>query len=597
MSGAGMFKVFVSIHAVDHASHVLLRFANLANQGHLGVAKINKQLQIMGGLAAMLVGGAGVAFMTHLGTESVKASMKVSQLNLELQNLGLSLSQISKASATVGALTVKHPSITTAQGLHLFKDSYSVLGDFNEARAAMPMMTKFQLAMRGVYGQRGDEMGYDAVRAAELQMGKNFNLKGLQQYLEVYTKVVNATGGRVDPQQIHGFMKNSVYGRMSQSPDALAKQIMLMLEMGGPRAGTAFNAIDRFAIGHVTQAVSKERMELWNQYGLMQNVVRNKKGKITDFTLTQQDLYQRDKVEWLYSVYAPALQKNGIDPFSVKGIPKVAQMFSTQTGAAGAITTLLQHIRNQKEVDMYKRASGINEGASRYESSPMGAFAGLQGAWQTFMQTLGTALMPVFVMLAKQATTLVQAMTAWIKANPELTRNIFLITTGFFALIGAIGAAAVVIAAWPASMVALGQGLLVAAGVLITGIVGVIALHSNTVKNTFRSLMGAIVVIVAGTLRNIIYMARAIPGLDGALIGNQAYMESLMKGGQKMMGQSPRPSTKAGHVSQKIDIHINGAKSPQLTASAVHNALRDLVHPKAGYGYSTSPNGMHGFTA
>jgi hypothetical protein len=605
MSGSGAFKVFVAIHAVDYASRHLLHFADLADKAAKGVAGINKQLALMGSLAATMAGAAGVGFMVNLAKESTNAYMKVAQLRLEMQNLGLTASQISGANNAAYGISQLHPALNLASSTHLFKDTYSVLGHYNESIAAMPFMSKFQLAMRGAYGERGDEMSYDAVRAAELQMGKNFNLKGLQTYLDVYTKVVNATGGKVDPQQIHGFMKNSVYGRMSQTPDALAKQIMLMMEMGGSRAGTAFNAIDRFAIAHIAQnGVSKEKLEKWVQYGLLQDIKRNDKGKIIDFSLTQQGLYQKDKVEWLYSVFAPALKKHGIDAMDPSGIPKVAQMFSTQTGAGGAITTLLQAIRNQKEVGMYQQAAGVEESAKRYERSPMGAFGGLSGAWQTFLMTLGQQLAPTFVAAAQGMTQLIQGMTAWIKQHPNMTKALFGLGVAVFAVIGAIGLITTLIVALPAD-IALAATVITASLIgVFAHIVGLVVLYGDKIKNAFKGFLLGIVWLVNGIVQGVSGAMANFPALRGAADGLAANSTAWATGVEKSMGfggnNKPVTVPKGGghHVSQKVDIHINGANAtPKELAWAMRDVLRDVVTPKSGYGFSASTHGMHGFAA
>ncbi len=517
----GAFKVFVALHVVDYASRHLMHFSNLATAAGRNTAKINKQLKIMGGLATMMVGGAAVGAMLKLASSSTQASRRVAQLRLEMEGLGLSTRQVKMAEEQSFRLGVRHPNMTTESGMHLFKDTYSVLGDYGETRHMMPFMTKFQLGMRGLYGNKGDDYAWDAVRAAELQMGQNFSGTSLKKYLDVYTHMAYGSGGKINPAEIHAFMKNTPYGRMSQTPEALYKQMMLMMEMGGGRAGTGLQAMDRFLIAkQARHGVSREKRELWQQYGLIENVQRNKRGSIVGFDAVQQDLYMKDKVKWMYDVFIPAMQKYKIDSNSPASIPKIAELFSSQTAAGALITTLLQQKRNLKEVKIAEGAFGVSKAWQAYTNSPVGINAAFFSSLEELLKVTGDALLPLIITLQKGAIPIIKWLTVLVKENPKIVQGLVMFITALGAAALAIGGIVTIVALWSVE-------LPMAVAAIVAAIVGAVAGLGAALFLYVTDIPKMVSTTFEGIYKSIAYWLYKITAVQQLVLGNMLNNDAM----------------------------------------------------------------------
>jgi hypothetical protein len=592
----GAFKVFVALHVIDYGSRHLLHFSSLAANAGKNVGKINQQLKLMGALGVALAGGAALGFFKSLVDHSKEAGMEIAKLEFKMRGLGLTAKQMQGAQSSVRGITSKHPAINTAAGLSLFKDTYSVLGDYGETQQMMPYMSKFMLAMKGAYGEHGDEKMWDAVRAAELQMGKNFNPKRMQEILDVYTKVVYATGGKVDPTQIHGMMKNMPYSRMAQSPEAIYDQLMLMMEMGGSRAGTSFQAMDRFVIGHATaNGVSKQKLEKWAQYGLLTNVQRDEKGRISDYRVLGEEQYQKNKVDWLYNVYAKQLQKNGIDPYDPKSIPKIAQMWTSQVGAGATISTLLQKSRNIKEVGMAHRSYTTDQAAADYEKSDPGIFAGVSGAWFTLMGTLWKEIGPSVAGAAKALTDILVATNSWITQNPGMVKWFIGIGAGLAAIAVVAGTVAAMFIALPVEIAGVITAITLGVGALIIWIANTIS-NGEVIKQAWYGLLNTLAQMARDFVLGPLGIKGPIPGAAETLGGAAGNLWKPKFDPFPFKMPIPNYTGKAGTTNHnKISIQVNGAKDPKTTGFAVRDVISAALNPTMGFGGMTTPNLSHAY--
>ncbi len=606
MSGSGAFRVYVALHMVDNASKHLIHFSNLAKGAGQNVGHINRQLKLMGGLGAMMVGGAVVAGFVHLGKESVDAAKKVEKLKFELQGLGLTTKQITGVTTEVSRLTKMFPALSTATAYHNFKDSYAVFGNYREAMRMQAYMAKFNLGLQGLYGERAEEMGWDAQRAAELQMGGQFNAYKMMKYLDSYMRVAYMTGGKVDMHAIHGMMKNMPYTRTSQSPQAIANMAVMMQEMGGPRAGTGFTAMDRFAVAHLAaHGVSKEKREKWFQLGLLENVKRNAKGNIADFTLKNQDLYLKDKVEWLYTVLGPAFAKKGVDITNPSSIPAMAGLWSSQNAAGINISTALQRYAVKRHQGMYGEAFGTEEAAAKFSKSDLGKFAALNVAMENLKVALGQNLIPMFAQWAAALTPVVQELKSFVEQHPKLTRFLFIFgLLGAAALVvgGAIVTATALIAALPGVTVA---GVLGVAAAVTAGLATIAALITNS------GIVAAWFKVVSAVTAMVYNLASGLPGLghlkyEAMNVQQRADTSKPVKG-LRGHGSSASWSPTGLHKSQAgqgvqisnnfvIEGYAKDKKElAQEIAAAISSSAKKLVTPTSGHNWYEAPGAMTAF--
>jgi hypothetical protein len=83
--------------------------------------------------------------------------------------------------------------------------------------------------------------------------------------------------------------------------------------------------------------------------------------------------------------------------------------------------------------------SGMNE---TMKQTAEGGMIALKNQFDGLLSTIGTQFLPLIVQLTEKLTPVIEKVTAWVEANPELTRNIILASAaiaGIIALIGILG--------------------------------------------------------------------------------------------------------------------------------------------------------------
>lgn len=590
MSGPGGFKVFVALHVVDHASRHLLHFSTLARKAGSNVASINKHLKLMGSIAAVAVGSMAIGSLIALTRSSSEAAKEVENLKLQMRGLGMTGVEVSAAVKQVQALSRSNPTLKWTEGLHLYKDIYSIMGHTSETNRAMPFAAKFVTSMRGVYGDRANDVAYDAFRASELQMGGKFNAGQLQKLLDVQSRVAWMTGGRVSPKEVHSFMKNTPYGRMAMDPSAMANMVVLMQEMGGSRAGTAFQAMDRGLIAkQFRHGISKERMEQWASYGLIQNIQRDPRGKISDFTLKNQEGYQRDKVGWLFNTFGPALAAKGIDITDPRSIPKLAPMFSSQTAAGALVATTIQKASVLNRQGMFNKAYGVDEGAAATLKSPTGKLDAYHAQMTNLQAALGASLLPLLVKIAEALTPIIQGITKFVSEHPRITQFTFalagigaaaLVATGAF-----LGIATLFTVTLPANITA--GGVLMAAAMTgaLAAVTAAIVIWGNDLAKSASSWFMRGATDNPNTPERMALRAKVYQDRQGEAIKRQ----------NAVIGPSPGKSgPKHISLNAPITIHTKSDR-PNEIALAVRDVMKDLVTPKTGDIAIKSTGMMHGY--
>lgn len=587
MSG---FKVFVALHVADYASRHLLHFSNLAQKAGRNTAALNQQLKLMGGLAAAMIGGMALTEIKRLGEVSVDAARKVEQLKFEMRGLGMTSKDINAAQIVAGRLTQSNLTLTMAAGMRNFKDSYAIFGNQGEAASIQPFMAKFNTAMQGIYGDRGEEYSYDAMRAAELQMGKHFNAAALQGHLNTFTKMAYMTGGRVDPREIHTMMRALKYHRNSISDAGLASLSMLMLEMGGSQAGTGLQAIDRGLIGKTTlNGISRQKLEKWAQAGLIYDLARNNRGNITDYKVLNENQYMADPIGWMHSTFAPHVaQAFKVDPTNPASIPTIASMFSSQTAAGAVISASLQRNAIERRQGMMANAFGVEAAAANVASNPNMAFRAFNAQMENLHAALGITIVPLLVEVVKGLNPIIASITQFIREHPRITQAVAIMAVAGAAIVTLAGGILAAISVGTAGIIAAVSALLVAGGALI---VANILTTAQVVQQNWPKIVAAFQSGMMGLWIVINQFLAQLPGIGAAFAqnaqalrfmkynSNASAAEALRYG---ELGKQWAKDHKSGGSTNNISFQINESKTPRATAYAIQDLFSNLLTPKSG---------------
>lgn len=126
---------------------------------------------------------------------------------------------------------------------------------------------------------------------------------------------------------------------------------------------------------------------------------------------------------------------------------------------------------------------GLNE---RLRQTSEGGLAGLQFQLGDIQKTIGTALIPVLESLVATVTPVLEKVAVWIEQNPELTKNIILVSGAIFALLAILASLGLAIGAISAAVSGLGVvlGLILSPfGLVVLAIAAVIAAGVLLYKN------------------------------------------------------------------------------------------------------------------
>jgi hypothetical protein len=592
----GAFKVFIALHMADYASRHLLHFANVAGQAGKGVDDINKKLALMGGLGAMMVGGAVVGAMVQLTRNSVEAATELENVERKLRAIsGINLDVFKNISKQGWGLGNQFQASTQAERLQTFGDLHTVFGNPNTAKQLWPAAMQFKMAMQAVNPEAGEKQFFAAFKAAELSTsGKGGHIMtpdAFQHKLDMFTKIYAGSMGRVAPTDLYAFTKQAKYSRFSLTDDAMYKAAALMYEQGGSITGSAYQALARVAGGKLGNSSSGATYaKEWEHMNLLTDITeRSKQGNPKRFHVAGRDMLFTNPNKWAESVLLPAMQKKGFD-INLKGpfLEELIRMFGNQTAGNAVFTMLQQRGILHKDAEIFKGSKGPAGLAKDYQGSYKGSFEAFTKSLTDLDAVIGKALKPVIVPGIQALTNLIRTLTAFAKDHPQIVRLVVVFTTlaGAALLIG--GAILTVIALFSIALPSATAGG-------VAAVLALIGLITAAIVNP-AGIMGAVSWLCNAIIGTIKFAAGMILSIGGAITLNKslaAYGTAFGREGGIQSGIIPtaNPSGHNSHITNHVNISVAG-KDPEAFASAVKRAL---TNPMGGFTPTTTGGFKHAY--
>ena len=413
----------------------------------------------------------GGIFLDIAGRSMLDAIKTPIQAAASLQNERLSLQRQLGTSPTAGAdyMTANAaaaataramPNITMATGIKTIGDLYSVTGSIPEAARMLTPMSAFTTVAQNIRpGSKVD--AYAAVRSGEM-LGQSVNAKTgqidptrLMNYLSILERAEVATHGRVDERQMLNFAQTGGMAAKNLTTTGLLQMIPVINELGGFRAGTAYQSM----YANVVSGIMPERVaSLWEKAGLLNPKMTHstKTGiRLDPGAVRGGDAFQQNPIAWVEQYLIPALEKEGKNRAQIQ--TAISQMFSRQTGqrAAGMMAGQIYQIHKDymQELQAVPTQQAVQQ---LYGQSFDQNVANLQGAWQTLMQQLGTTILPTLVPLMQTFTKTLQSLTDGVTAHPTVAKDLLLLGGGIAALGVAAGGALTAVGALRLALMGLG---------------------------------------------------------------------------------------------------------------------------------------------
>lgn len=442
------FKIGVALNLTSNASgalNVLARdFLGLRHHISGTMADLSRVQIAIAGLGAMTIGVGLLKFSKDLFEAGEDLVHQQTLLQAALGGTAEAHAQVARATQAAWDASRQVGGTTVAGNLEAVADLRNVFGSLSEAMQFMPKfqtMAQILSDVGGKVGEGGGGMAFLAARALELKgglIGKDGQVDPakLMSELDMMTRVMVATRGRVDPGKFLQFVQHARAAGMNLSDEALFGTIpALILAGGGSQMGTGLQTAWRTAVtGRMTRAGAQEaqRMGLllpggttgggmptgfehlapWQraQYAKANGIHLGTPEMAHTKGMLNNEEFSRDPVQWVIGTLLPALRSHGVT--SDEGIAKEISKIFTDRTAAGFITEIARNAASiMKERGNIRQASGA---FSNFDSDPHQAIRDVTSAWNNLLAALGAPMVRTGIGVLHNLTDVINDITKWI---------------------------------------------------------------------------------------------------------------------------------------------------------------------------------------
>jgi hypothetical protein len=408
----------------------------------------------MGGTALL----GGLAKVASYGDKFIDQQAK-------LKVLGMTNRQVAEATARAWAITRQVPGTSVEGNLKSIGEMFSPVG-FQHAIAMSTKMAQLDRVLQQVTGKEGS--AYTTAKAGEL-MGvftdtktKQFDEKGFENFVNVIGRSAIATHGRVTPEMWLAFAKQAGPGASNLSEAGMMTAMEVMQAMGGFRAGTAMQALNRqFAGGIMAQRVAKELERI----GIAKpgDFETGRGGQIVTKNGAMQDVVtalQKNPLDAIVDVILPKLIASGFDTNE-----KIAAEIYRMVGTGPGQRLIYELSRNSGQmkgsIDRARLAMPLDKGLQTLlTESPISAKGAAGEAFKNMMTALGSEGLRAAIPLMLAMTTFFNNVGAFAIAHPTAMKIIGEGLAAIGVALTVAGGLAIVAALGPVGWIALGIGAL-----------------------------------------------------------------------------------------------------------------------------------------
>lgn len=364
-----------------------------------------------------------------------------------MMNMGASQSDAQFALSAAQQLQQKYPGMSWENAMTIIKDAYGVAGgpggkrSMPEAIAMSDQLAQAAYVLQSTGHDDAAENMFSMARAGELRgllNNKNpdgsTNLAPFTAYIDAYTRVAEATGGRVSPQDALTILKNAGPEGLMMDPDAMEDALILSQSMGAPAVGTGLNALAvQFLGGKMSQGAAQNL----HRAGLLPDYMFDKDGRILkkykngvgnvmlpNGALTDESEFQHNPFEWVQDVFDPAVSK--LDPGSQTSLLNSIYADASRTTAGRLMAeTLFQKGFLQNQIGYVAGTPEPGQAATNLQNDPRNIAAGTLNAFDAFLAQIGSDAMPTATSQLRALTGALNGLTDWAKDHPQVGTDIF----------------------------------------------------------------------------------------------------------------------------------------------------------------------------
>ncbi|EFS7077226.1 hypothetical protein HW008_002778 [Salmonella enterica] len=387
-------------------------------------AMSKRNSMLIGGGITMAKGTAGLYVLNKPLDESKHYQQEVSQFRA----LGVDDKTIRDAQQFSDSLNVIGNSVT--DNMRTLKEAHSVLRHYDEAKMVTPELLKMQYATKFMTAGQGEvlrDQSQAVLKIAELRNEIN-TPEQFKNSVNLTTQAFAASGGLVKPEDYLEAIKTG--GESTKNLDDKFFYFGLshiIQQLGGDRTGTALASLYK---GWQGKRMSEKAMGELDSIGLAKNVTYSKAGLVKDFTLVNQELYQRNPFEYLQKEVLPRIKKKY--PHATER--QIRDILYAMTSNSKGADLLLLMYREQANIEKQIKAGGeaynIDQLVGEGEKTPYGKEIALQAKKQTLYKNIGDKIMPMYVWGLEKLDNALTWLGKFIDNHPQLAKFFLLTATG-----------------------------------------------------------------------------------------------------------------------------------------------------------------------
>jgi hypothetical protein len=505
---------------------------------------------------------------------------------------------------------------TATENLKSILDLKNILGNMDEAKALLPIVTKIQAVMAASgdsrLAQNAHDIAFSMAKALDV-IGAVRNPAEMQKQAEMMSKVISAFQGRVTPQM---FQSVFTYARQAKFDltDEFKYEILpsLMLEMAGKSGGGGGSR----GVGPMLAAmyritnqgfINKKAVPELESLGLLNasTVLNTTTSGTTAGHLKDAALAAANPFRWVNEVLVPAIRKKygeGVtDEFVRQKINEV--MRGNQLAASMAVEFFTKQNNFLRDQKIIQGALPFNEAYnSAINRDPYTAMRAFDAQWESFKTALGKDLVPVIIPAILGVARALNYLTDVVQRHPTFVQSLMIFTatlSGLLMLGGVLLTGAAALLGFKLALAALGPVFMIGGGWLALIVIGIAAFvtaayevytHWAQIKLKLLTIWYEFYDWLGGMLADFLGLKAAVLGgvpSTAAQVARHALLGSLVPApsfgvtGMGATGVSAPPSSKS--ITIDNNIHLDGRVIGQSTSQFLYDGMN--VAPASGSGF------------
>lgn len=460
-------------------------------------------------------------------TVSAQEAIQYETTQTKLRNMNISAGERDELVHAANTTSKVVPQFNLNEALELGIDLRNATGSVAHAVEMLTPFAKAVYDMKLALPHDKQWSTNDSILVAKIleQRGATMDPVRMQAELDMITKVVSATQGRVDPSQLLGNLQYARGGLGAGLDIEFLPVMAAMIERikagggNGGQVGTGLTTLQQAVIGGAgSEKAQKERAALglidpdkltWNSNG---NINQQK----SNLQMAGGALFMKNPDSWVQEVIVPALKRAGINILDQHAVNmEVNKLFPNRMAAEQVSTLINQRPLLQKDAANITQAAGSEEQYANNVKTARANIDAFKAQMESLGIVLGTTLLPTITAIAKAFTEVFSALQAFFTAFPITAQfvtlglaiaSVALAIAGFSKVFGiiinlstllkALGPAAAVAATGATAAAATTGVATVAVASRFTVLAGLLGTFASFVAKTFLKMIPLVGLLV-----------------------------------------------------------------------------------------------------